>query len=193
MTVWGKPLWSFYPCYLTIETEEQCFSFTSIIKFCSIAGSIETWGEQLRLYFWRYLVVACHKLSHYFNLQVTLILGFTWNCCRLQEAKKFSRNPGQSNCLTRETRYQVSRNSKYGISRAKLQNSPRPRTMLKILYFSGSHQSFEISLGIKSLYDRVEKLFIYWPGRHNFGLERQFQQTYQLGKSLGHLDRVLLI
>ena len=147
----------------------------------------------MRLYFWRYLVVACHKLSHYFDLQVTLILGFTWNCCRLQEAKKFSRNPGQSNCLTRETRYQVSRNSKYGISRAKLQNSPRPRTMLKILYFSGSHQSFEISLGIKSLYDRVEKLFIYWPGRHNFGLERQFQQTYQLGKSLGHLDRVLLI
>ena len=31
--------------------------------------------------------------------------------CRLQEAKKFSRNPGQSKCVTRETRRHVSPNS----------------------------------------------------------------------------------
>ena len=80
----------------------------------------ETWGKQFRFYFWRYSVVACHKLSC-LNSRV-FILGFTWNCCSLQEGKKFSRNQGQSKCVTRETRYQVSRNSWCGISTAKVQN-----------------------------------------------------------------------
>ena len=56
--------------------------------------------------FWRYLAVACHKLSHS-NSQV-FILDSTWNCCRLKEAKRFTRNPGQFKCVTRETRYHVS-------------------------------------------------------------------------------------
>ena len=77
------------------------FSSTSII-----IGSNETWGEQTRFYFWKYLAVACHKLSH-FNSQV-FILDFIWNCCRLQEVKKFSRNPGQNKCVARATRYHIS-------------------------------------------------------------------------------------
>ena len=41
----------------------------------------------------------------------------------------------------------------------------------------------------------VKNLFIYWPGRCNFGLGRQFQKIYRLGKppgriSPGFLDRV---
>ena len=39
-------------------------SSTSIIKFYSIVGSIETRGEQSRFCFWRYSAVAYHKLSH---------------------------------------------------------------------------------------------------------------------------------
>ena len=41
----------------------------------------------------------------------------------------------------------------------------------------------------------VEKLFIYWPERHNLGPGRKFRQIYWPGKppgciSPGHLDRV---
>ena len=86
-----KLLQSLYPCHQTIETEEHStdgsFSSNSTIKCCSIIDSIETWGEQTRIYFWRYLTVASHKL---------------------QEAKKFLRNLGQFKCVTRETRYHVS-------------------------------------------------------------------------------------
>ena len=48
------------------------------------------------------LPYTCHYNSRVF------ILDFNWNCCRLQEAKKFSRNPGQFKCVTRKTRYHVS-------------------------------------------------------------------------------------
>ena len=34
----------------------------------------------------------------------------------------------------------------------------RPRTMLKILYFGGGYQIFQISPGVKSLYHRGRKL-----------------------------------
>ena len=37
--------------------------------------------------------MACRKLSH-FNSWI-FILDFTWNCCRLLEARKFSRKPDQ--------------------------------------------------------------------------------------------------
>ena len=101
----GKLLCSLYPCHQTIEKEEQQgFSFTLIIKLCSIVGSVEAWGEQTRFYFWRYSALAGHKLSH-FNSRV---FSFTWNWCRLQEAKKFTRNPRQFKCVTSETRYHIS-------------------------------------------------------------------------------------
>ena len=48
--------------------------------------------------------MTCHKLSH-FNSQV-FTFDFISNCCRLLEAK-FSRNPGQSKCITREIKYHV--------------------------------------------------------------------------------------
>ena len=75
--------------------------------------------------------------------------------------------------------------------------SPRPRTILQILYFCGDHQFFQISPGIKSLYDLVN-LFIYWPGRYNLGSGRQFQQIYRAWKppgyiSLAHSDKVYKI
>ena len=88
------------------------------------------------------------------------VLDFTWNCCRLQEVKKFSRKPGQSNCVARETRYHVS------IVELLIQNLwnhvaglvGRPSTILKIFYFSGGHQFFQISSGIKSLNDGGKNL-----------------------------------
>ena len=138
--------------------------------------------------------MICHKLSH-FNSQV-FILDFTWNCCRLQATTKFSRNSGQFKCVTRGTRYHVS------IAELLMRNLwsqvaelvQRSRTMLEILYFSGGHQIFQTSPGVKCLYGRGRKL-IYWLGRHNLGPGRQFQQINQPGKPLGliapgHLDRV---
>ena len=77
-----------------------------MFKVRSIVGSIKIWGEQKRFYFLKYLAVACHKLNH-FNSRV-FMLDFTWNCCRLQEGKKFSRNLDQFKYVTRETRYYVS-------------------------------------------------------------------------------------
>ena len=43
----------------------------------------------------------------------------------------------------------------------------RPRTILKILYFSGDDQFFQNSPGIKFFMIELENFFIYWPGRHN--------------------------
>ena len=71
--------------------------------------------------------------------------------------------------------------------------SPRPRAILKIHYFSGGQQVFQISPGIKSLNDRVKNLFIYWPGRHNLGPGGQFQQIYWTVKPPGHLKPVIII
>ena len=118
------------------------------------------------------MVVACHKLSQ-FNSSV-FIVGFTWNCCRLQEAKKFIRRiQAQFKCVTRKTRYHVS------IEELLIQNLcsqvvelvRRRWIMLKILYISGGHQLFQISPGIKSLYDRGKKLIHLLSGEAQFGTE----------------------
>ena len=58
-----------------------------MIKLLPIIGLTETWGEQTRFYFWKYLVMSWRNFTH-FNLQA-FILDFTWNCCKVQEAKKF--------------------------------------------------------------------------------------------------------
>ena len=100
-----KHLLSLYRHNKTTESE-KCFSSASIIKLRSIVGSIETWGEQPMFYFWRYSLMTCHELSK-FNSRV-FILDFTWNCCRLQERKRFSRNQGQFKCVTKETGYHLS-------------------------------------------------------------------------------------
>ena len=113
-------------------------------------------NNQTSLYCWLYWnmrwssnvlilkVFGCHELIH-FNSRV-FILDFTCNC-RLQKAKKFSRNPGQFKCVTREIKYHIS------ITELLIQNLysqvpelvQRPRITLKILYFSGSHQVLQIS------------------------------------------------
>ena len=160
-------------------------------------SSIGTWGERTRFYFSRYSVMTCHKLSH-FNSRV-FTLYFSRNCCRLLEAKKFSRNPGQFNWVTSETRYHVS------IAELLKRNhiSPfaelfwRPRAILNILCFSGDNQSLQTAPWIMVLYDRVEKFSIHWSGSHNLRPRRQFQQNCRPGKPLGHispehLDRLFL-
>ena len=87
-----KNLYSLY-----IPIIRPAFFSTSVIELRSLVGSIKTWGEQKKFYFLRYLAVACHKLNH-FTSQV-VILDFFGNYRRLQEAKKFSRYPGQFECV----------------------------------------------------------------------------------------------
>ena len=79
--------------------------FFYLNTLCSIVGSVEAWRKWTHeIYILKYLAVTCHKLSH-FNSRV-FTFDFIWNCCRLLEAK-FSRNPGQSKCITREIKYHV--------------------------------------------------------------------------------------
>ena len=115
--------------------------------YCNMRWTLEI------LSFSRYFAVACHKLSH-FNLRV-FTFDFTWNCCRLLEAK-FSRNLGQFKRVTRETRYHVSIAEllKQNLMIQVAELFRRPRTMLKILYFSGDQKFFQKSPGINFLYDR---------------------------------------
>ena len=92
-----------------------------MIKLLSIGGFIETWGEQKEFYFWRYLAMACHKLSH-LNLRVFTI-DFTWNFCKLQETKNFQGTQvNLSVLLEKPNIMSQSRNSQYKISRFKLYN-----------------------------------------------------------------------
>ena len=107
---------------------------------------------------WRHSAVACHKLSQ-FNSRV-FIFDLTWNCCRLQVAKRFSENAGQFKCVTRETRYHISIVEFWiwNLYSQVAELVQRPRIMLKILYFSRCHQILQISRGIKSLYDRGKKV-----------------------------------
>ena len=145
-----------YRFYIDVIRPQRQKSNNQIIKLRSIVGSLEAWGEQTKFYFWRYSTVARHKLSH-FNSRV-FIHVFSWNCCRLQEVKKFSRNPGQFESVTEETRYHLSiaelliRNLQSQVAEL----IQKPRTLLKILYFSGDHQLFKTSPGIKSqqIFDR---------------------------------------
>ena len=108
--------------------------------------------------------MACLKFSLFNSWLFTL--DFTWNCCRLQEAKKLSRNPGKFKCVTRETRYHVS------ITELWIRNLQSQvadlvwRPKLKILYFSGGHLFMTW----------VENLFLYWAERHILGLEGQFSK-----------------
>ena len=143
----------------------KVFSSTSIIKFLSIVGSIETWSKQSRFYFLRYSAVACHKLSH-------LIHGYSYLVPLeiLEGYKKLRRFPGTKVNLSvllgkPDITYRGTLNTESLEPSCRI--SPEPRTMLKILYFSGGHQFSQISLRIKFLYDRVENLFIYWLGKHN--------------------------
>ena len=68
-------------------------------------------------------------------------------------------NPGQIKCVIRETRYHVSI-AELLIGNLYTQVAElvwRPRTTLKIFYFSVGHYFFQISPGIKALCDRGRK------------------------------------
>ena len=97
----------------------------------------------MRFQFSRYFGSGLNKLSH-FNSRIST-LDFT-SCCRLIEAEKFSRNPGQFKWVIRETRYHVS----IAIRNLKIQVAElvqRLTTMPKILYFSGGNQFSGIDQG----------------------------------------------
>ena len=117
----GYLLWSISPRWLFPKTSKVSISMSSHYRhgntirfffhlnnqtFFSRFNSIETWDEGTRFYFLRYIAVICHKLSHFNSEELTF--DFTWNYCRLLEAKKFSINPGQFKWGTRETRYHMS-------------------------------------------------------------------------------------
>ena len=123
-----------------------------------MVGSIEKWGEHMRFYLPRYSVVVCHKLKH-LNPRV-YTLDFIWNCWRLLEAKRFLRNHRQFKWFTRETRYHVSITKllKGNLMSRTAELFWRPRTILKILYFSGDYQFFQKSLEIK-FFDQGRNLF----------------------------------
>ena len=142
----------------------QCLSYwkwaTFLVSTFKLAVSKNLYS--LYSHFLRYSAVACHKLNR-FNSRV-FTLDFTWNCCRLLEAKKFWRNPGQFKWVTRETRYCISIAEllRRNLMRQVAELFRRPRAMLKILYFSGDHHFFQKSPRINFLYHRGRELSIYW-------------------------------
>ena len=134
-----------------------CIHIYILIHWCIV--SIPIWSDQkdgstVKLFFYlsnqtllvlmkhevlvfKVFGAGLHKLIHFNSW--TLPLYFTCNCCRLLEAKKFSRNPGQFEWVTRETRYHIF----IGIRNLKSQVAElvqKPTTMLKILYFNGGNQ-----------------------------------------------------
>ena len=134
------------------------------------------------------LVTLIYRYSYLVSLEV--VVGY-------RKLISFKGTLDQFKCITIETRYHV-RIAELLIRSLQSQVAQfvrKTRTMLKIFHFSGDHQFFQIPRRIKSLYDRGEKLFIYWSGRHNLGLGRKFQQISWPGKqpgciSPGNLDRV---
>ena len=61
--------------------------------------------------------------------------------------------------------------------------------MLKILYFSGRHQFFQMSPGIKSLYDRGKNFITYCPGRQIWDRGDNFSKFVDRGNHLGASHR----
>ena len=141
-------------------------------------------NDQTSLYRW-----SCWNTSCQLNSR-TFTLDFTCYCFGLLRTTKFPR-------VTIENKYHVS------IVELTIQNLKSevaklvrwPRTLIKIFYFSGEQHFFQNSPEIKSRYDRVHNVSIYWPRKGILEPRRQFQQIYWPDKppghvSLGHLDRV---
>ena len=128
---------------------------------------------------WRWPLIKLDTLVH--SDAYLILLKTVVGCCRFQEGKKFSRNPGHLRWVTRENRYHLNI-AKLLIGNLMSQIAElfrRPRTMLKIFYFSGDHQFFQKLLGIKFFFmTGVENVFIYWQGRHNLRPGRIFRQNY---------------
>ena len=93
-----------------------------------------------------------HKLSHFNSRIITLV--FLSNCCRLMEAKNFSRNIGQFKWVARKA--SISELLIRNIRSQLAELVQRPATML---YFTGDHEFFQKSPEIKCFYDRGRKHF----------------------------------
>ena len=95
------------------------------------------------------------------------------------------RNPGK--WVTRETRYRVS------IAKLLIRNLMnqvaelfrRPTTMLEILYFSGDHQLFQKSPGIKILYDQGREPFHLLAGEAEFETGEGFSVKLSIAEATG--------
>ena len=103
--------------------------------------------------------MVCHKLNQ-FNSQV-FILYFSWNCCRLQEAKKFSTNHISH----------IHRGTLTECLELSCRISSKTYDHAETTLFLWGHQFCWISSG--------KNLFIYWLRRNNLGLVRQFQQIHE--------------
>ena len=75
-----KPLWSLLPCHQTIETEEQGFSFTSIIELRSIVGLFNNEMNKRGFIFegmprWSLinLVTLIHGYSYLISLEIVAV------------------------------------------------------------------------------------------------------------------------
>ena len=138
---------------------------------------------------WRWPVINIVNLIHEYPYLISLetAVGYT----NLQR----SRNPGQFRCVLEKP---VISNRGTGNMESLGPSAElvwRPRTMLKILYFSGGYQFFKISPGIKFIFYWDRKRITYWLGRHILGPARKFHQIYRIGKpsgciSPGHLYRL---
>ena len=113
--------------------------------------------------------MTCHKPS-YLNSRI-FILDFTCDCCRLLGAEKLSQHSSQFKWVTRETRYRVSiaKLLKRNLMSQVVELFGRPSTILKMPYFSGDHQFFQKSPGVKFLYDPDRKRFRLLAGETSFG------------------------
>ena len=90
-------------------------------------------------------------------------LNFAWNCCRLQEAKKFKFKKANSSVFQGKSR--IRRGTLCMESREPSRRiSPKTKDHIENTLFQWRLPIFPKMTWIKSLYDRVENLFIYWPG-----------------------------
>ena len=106
--------------------------------------------------------MICQKLSHFHSRVFTH--EFTWECYRLLQAKKFSRNSSQFKWVPKETRYYlfIVEFLKRNLMSQVAELFRRPTTMLKTLYFSGNHHFYQKPPRRNFIRTGIENFFIYW-------------------------------
>ena len=127
--------------------------------------------------------MACHKLNHFNSRLFTLdfleiVVGY-WKLRSFQETQAnlngLLEKPDITSIAELLKRSLMSQVADYSKDLA-----PCWKTL-----FQWGPPIFPKSPGINFLYDRGRELSIYWPGRHNLGPGRHFQQNYQPGRPTG--------